>query len=807
MKILYFQKSPKHFINTSGAAIPKLSPLRTIIIIIPVILLMAVAVQAEDRVILNVIVNGQNIGEAFLLLTEDGDVLVPSDFFSDLHLKKELFSSLKSSDKISLKSLSHAIAFTVDYDNAVLTIKIDPQWYESQIIRPPPAKQRGRDTVVKPELFSGFLNYRLEGQYNESNGFNTFNLPWEIGFNWKKWFGLSSFRYNHRDGENSQIRLMSSLIWDDPARLNRLTVGDFSPPTTAFLSGGVLGGISWGTRFSLDRSFKPYPGLNAETVLDTPARAELYSSGNLIREWDLLPGPVRFEELNAFAGGDSELVLRDVFGKETRIDLPQLFSGQELLRKGIHEYSYNLGFPRRDFGTESMEYGDLSGTAFHRYGFTDRFSAGLGLAFQNEIYNAGPMFGFRLGNDHLISSEAMFSHHNSDSGYAVSTQYTYRKGSFAGVLSFLGLSRDFQTHLHSDETGEDSIQSLRTQWNLTASQSWEHWGGLSFSFVSNTYRDQEQTSLAALSYSKSLFRHFNLSVSMKQGIEGPDEQEFFISVQYSPSNKRFYDNMAYRYRQDEEENRKQEISVHKSAGMGKGFGYSFTATNDGQETGGSGRAVYRHEKGIAEASIQQISKGSMSGNIGWAGGIAMIRDGIFFGRPVIDSFTVVNVEGLDNVPVYSGTSLVGETDRNCTLMIPELISHAENRISVRPRDLPMDYELTGKDRTVEMGQRGGARINFKAFRFTAVEGNLYAVSSEGVREALSALPIVCEVSGEKKESFTGQDGYFYLENLPPGEYTITVFVPEGVCSAKIAVSESGKIVSNLGDVVCEPVKK
>jgi len=795
------------------AAISKFSPLRIITVIL-IILLMAGTLQAEDRVILNVIVNGQNIGEAFLLLTEDGDVLVPPDFFSGLRLRKELFGS-RESDRISLKSLSHAIAFALDYDNAVLTITVDPQWYESQIIRPPPLKSfPDRSAAVTPDSFSGFLNYRIETEYSEKENFRDWGLPWEIGFNREKWFGFSNFRYRYRDGEDEHTRLMTSLIRDDPALLNRLTIGDFTPPTTAFLSGGVLGGISWGTRFSLDRKFKPYPGLNAETVLETPARAELYSSGNLIKEWDLLPGPVRFEELNAFTGGSSELVLRDIFGKERRIDLAQLFGGRELLRKGIHEYSYSLGFLREDFGTQSSEYGDLSGTAFHRYGFTDRFSAGIGLAFQNELYNAGPMFGLHLGNDHLISSEAMFSHHNSDSGYAVSTQYTYRKGSFAGGLSMLLYSRDFQAPPSSDVSGEDEIQSLRCQWNLTASQSWERWGGLSFSYVSSSYREkpeeEEQTSIATLSYTKNLSRQFNLSLSMKQGIEGPDNQEFFITVQYTPSDnsqKRFYDNMAYRYRDDGEENRTQELSVRKSTGLGKGFGYSLAVNKDEQETSGSGRAVYRHERGIAEASIQQPSKGSMAGNLSWAGGIGMIGSDICFGRPVIDSFAIVEVEGLDNVPVYSGTSLVGETGVNGSLMASELISYADNLISIHPGDLPMDYELTGKNRMVEMGQRGGARINFKAFRFTAVEGNLYALLSDGSRESLSTMPIEYEVSGEKRKSFTGQDGYFYLENLPPGEYAIHVFAADGGCRAKIAVPESGKIVSNIGEVVCEPVEK
>lgn len=105
-----------------------------------------------------------------------------------------------------------------------------------------------------------------------------------------------------------------------------------------------------------------------------------------------------------------------------------------------------------------------------------------------------------------------------------------------------------------------------------------------------------------------------------------------------------------------------------------------------------------------------------------------------------------------------------------------------------------------------MGQRGGAIISFKAFRFTAVEGKLYSVKpDDGGREWLSTLPVEYEVEGASKSSFTGQEGYFYLENLPPGEYLLRVYTDGGVCNAHIIAPESDAIVSNLGDVACEPV--
>jgi len=140
-------------------------------------------------------------------------------------------------------------------------------------------------------------------------------------------------------------------------------------------------------------------------------------------------------------------------------------------------------------------------------------------------------------------------------------------------------------------------------------------------------------------------------------------------------------------------------------------------------------------------------------------------------------------------------------------MISELVSYNDNRILIRPRDLPIDYELTGRERVVEMGQRGAALVKFTASRFTAVDGNLYIIAPDGRRQSLDTVPISLKVNGELRNSFTGQDGYFYLEVLPPGEYVLRIYWEDGVCNGKFVVPESNAIVYNIGDVVCEPAKE
>ncbi len=767
---------------------------------------MSSVAEAADKAILEVIANGHNAGQHFCYLGEDDDVLVSPDLLLSLNLRKELWEN-SDNDLISLRSLSHALRFQIDHNNAVLTLAVVPEWFEPQIIKKESPALSKRDNPASPLPSSAFFNYQIEAEYSEEDGFNAYNLPYEIGANWEKWFALSTFKFRYSDEGSNLTRIMTQMIRDEPEKLNRLILGDFNPPATAFLSGGTLGGIFWGTRFSLNRKFRAYPGLNMETVLETPAHAELYSGGHLVKEWDLLPGPVSFKDMEAYTGGNAELVLRDAFGREQRLDLPAMFGGQQLLREGVHEYAYSLGFTREDFGTESNHYNDLTAIAFHRYGFGDRLTAGLGAAFKGDTLNIGPMLALRLGKHHQMDCETMFSYDRGENGYSLSALYSYRKGTFSGFLSLRHYSGDFVTPSSFNED-----ESLRTYWNLSMNQSLKQWGSMSLSYSGADYPDdvEKTASRLSLTYNKNLFKQITMSVRVQQGLSGSTENEVVFGLQYSPHEERkrhFSDNASYSFRDTETEENRQEFRVQKYAGTGKGLGYNLSLNQDGKDMGWSARAEYRHESGILEVSMQRSSDSGTSGRVNAAGGIGLTDKGLHFGRPVTDSFASVEVEGLKQVPIYANGNFAGDTGKGGTLFVPNLTSYQENQITVRPKDLPVNYELREREKYIEIGQRGGSRVIFKAYRYSSVEGNLFFVLPDGKREALSTLAVEIEAAGEKRSAFTGQDGYFYLENLPEGIHLLRARMEKGDCEARLVVPESDKIVTNIGDVFCEPVSE
>jgi hypothetical protein len=147
--------------------------------------------------------------------------------------------------------------------------------------------------------------------------------------------------------------------------------------------------------------------------------------------------------------------------------------------------------------------------------------------------------------------------------------------------------------------------------------------------------------------------------------------------------------------------------------------------------------------------------------------------------------------------------MAGVLDNGETLLVPNLNSYQENRIEIHPADLPVSFELENRKYDIKIAQSGGAGADFRGYRYRAVEGNLYLLSTDGKKEYLSTLPLETEVNGEKRRAFSGREGYFYLENLPPGEYVLKVLRADGDCKARFIVPESDKTVSSIGEVICE----
>ena len=135
-----------------------------------------------------------------------------------------------------------------------------------------------------------------------------------------------------------------------------------------------MGGLGFSKLYKLDPYFITQPMFNLQGVTAFPSQAKIYMDGVLVGTQPIAPGVFDLRNIYTNAGAHKiEVVLTDPFGNEQKISYPLYFS-QILLREGLHEYSYNVGFLREQYGVASNKYGKPVFSAFHRYGVTSSFN-------------------------------------------------------------------------------------------------------------------------------------------------------------------------------------------------------------------------------------------------------------------------------------------------------------------------------------------------------------------------------------------------------------------------------------------------
>ena len=130
--------------------------------------------------------------------------------------------------------------------------------------------------------------------------------------------------------------------------------------------------------------------------------------------------------------GDTEIVVQDAFGQVQRFSQPYYLSTL-VLKEGLHNYTYNLGFLRDRLGTESWHYGQAVFAARHLLGLTDAITTGALLEAGKDLVSGGPEVALRLPIGQLALGTAVSNARGGGTGWAgayssASTQMTVVSG-------------------------------------------------------------------------------------------------------------------------------------------------------------------------------------------------------------------------------------------------------------------------------------------------------------------------------------------------------------------------------------------
>jgi outer membrane usher protein len=136
-----------------------------------------------------------------------------------------------------------------------------------------------------------------------------------------------------------------------------------------------FGGLQYATNFGTDPGFVTFPLPAIGGLAEQDAVVDVLID-NLARVSGEVPtGPFAVDNLPVVTGaGEVQLRVTDLLGRERLVTQPYYVSSR-LLKPGLHDFSYELGFEREDFAAKSFAYGEPLASTTHRYGLTDRLTA------------------------------------------------------------------------------------------------------------------------------------------------------------------------------------------------------------------------------------------------------------------------------------------------------------------------------------------------------------------------------------------------------------------------------------------------
>ncbi|QQP95046.1 fimbrial biogenesis outer membrane usher protein [Lysobacter enzymogenes] len=601
-------------------------------------------------------------------------------------------------------------------------------------------------------------------------------------------------RHYREDGaprRTDSIRLDTSWRWSRPESMFAVTVGDVVSGQLDWTRPLRLGGVRFGRDFGLQpyRITTPLPTLVGEVAV--PSAVDLYVNGLRQYSGEVAPGPFQLTTIPGITGaGSAQLVVTDAFGRTRTLDFP-FYAAQQLLAKGLSDWSVSLGVAREAYALRSFEYGsDPLLSADLRYGVSDRFTFQAHGEGGDGVVNGGVGAAWLLGQAGVFGASLSHGRDGGDAGWQYTAAYNWSNGRFNFAADTQRTHGDYR-----DLASRYGLGAPRVSERAVIGWSDARIGSLGLNYVRLVYRGEEPARYAGATWSRNLGTRASLSLSYNQNLDRSRDRTVYLGFNLN-------------LRADPARPGTQlSVSAQRAAGLDQGaidltrpvpgdggFGWRLQARGGDGEEGGLAEAAWltdagRFNLGYARQGSRDYGYASASGALVWMGGHG------FAARNVSDAFAVVST-GVPGVPVLLENRPFGRTDADGVLLVTPLNAWQRNRIGIDPMELPADTRLDRVETLATPRDRSGTVVRFKIDKIRA------AVLS--LRDAAGApLPLGSEVlSGNGERATVGYDGETYLEQLLERN-ELRVRLPDGgECVVRFDYPADAQGIARLGPLAC-----
>jgi outer membrane usher protein len=653
---------------------------------------------------------------------------------------------------------------------------------------------------------TGPINNKQTGDYVQNSGLFSGTIFGPYGnLNTEYLIKQGAAINQNTSGSNNPIRLQSFYQLDLPDKMQTLILGDSTTAAGAWGQSIAFGGISYQTNFGTQPNYATYPLPVAAGVASIPTSVQLYSNNNLISSQKVTSGPFSINNVPVVNGaGTLNVLTTNVLGQQV-ITLIPYYASQQLLKPGLQNFSYQLGFIRENYGLNSNLYGPLIGVLSDKIGITNHLilegdieattqQQNYGMSFACSLFNYFIWNGSVAGSQNTLGAGTLLQsglEHQAETGFSFGGSVTLTSAKYLQIAASpnnLSPSTQIQAFTGATLFRDYSFGMSLTELNYRG-------GSGSLNFIS-------------FNLSKNMTRKITLTLSALSNITGSNNHSinlianFNFGADYNLSFSNTYEgnnggNPAYY----------QLITdFNKNTPVGPGYGYELQTTqynthNNGQYSNNY-QATYNLNTLHIDTSMSLARQGYTTlYQANATGAIIYIDKGFYFSPQVQGSFALAETPKLSNVNIYYNNQFIGKTNASGNVIIPNLNPYTDNKVTVHPAELPIDTEIEATEVDPVPYANQGVIIKFPIHKIRPVFFRLNQANKINV-------PVGAKVylNGDKKNYYVGYDGEVYLPQLQNGKNVIKADWEAGSCTTVIHFDKGsyGKNpVLNLGVFFCK----
>lgn len=738
------------------------------------------------------------IGDVTIGISPDGTIDLP---LARVVALLQPIASKTLLDALAKEAGTRTLLTLDDLNKLGLNAKYDPALLEVSVVLPLGERQR-RDLqlytldraalgqFVKPALPSAWLTWRTsldyvnvgaaKGQefpspsFDLSTGMRVGPIALEAGGN----------AYTDGSLPHQLRRDYSRLVYDQPEDARRWTLGDLNPGVVGFQTSPDMAGLEILQSYNVlqpGRDIRPR-GLTSFSLRD-PGQVDVLINGQLVRRLNLDVGTYDLRDFPFTAGQNNvQLVVEDPTGRRELYSYQQFYN-LDLLAPGLTEFQLSAGIPAPFVdGEPRYDTNHFIFTGFARHGFTDDLT--LGVNGQADVH--GGMGGLETvwaSPVGIIGLQTAGSSISGKSGWAGLLNYQYQTNPMPGEDRWsVGVNVDARSPWFSALTDKPAYNQIavdlaayysrelspRTTLNLDIGYLWKRGG------ATNAGRAR-----AALYQRIGSSSSLGIEVRWDQNLIGQRDVGVYISF-----DTRFGFDQFARASFDSTDNRAR-VSYQRTPADPYD---DWSVTADVERVPGDAAFngnVYRQWNRL-ETSLNHSATFDENGDkltsertsLRLAGSIAYADGAVALGRPIYDSFAIVephdSLEGHTVRVDPRGDGERASTDVLGAALVPDLAAYARRTLIVDVDKLPTGYNLDSGSYDVYPPYHGGYKLVVGSDYAYSVIGRL--VDRDG--EPVTLLAGKAYEGGDPKahsvELFTDRKGRFAATGLKPGKWRIVL---------------------------------